>query len=878
MTISAVLPVLVVSLVLFPFGASYSFNVDTDLTSSNKMTFTVGSEFGSSFDAGQDFNNDGFNDILVAAQSYSRAYVYFGGGDSIPASPSVTFTTTTGGQLSQGYSYAGDVNNDGFADIIMSAPNDNSGPKVYLILGASTTTSPYSVNTANSRTIIYTPESMAGATPQFGRSVSAAGDVNNDNFDDFVICAPGMNVGSIVRAGACYLIYGGNNLHSLGMSSLGSGGIKITGSTASQNFGTVVRGVGDMNKDGYDDLLINNGDYSNVYLIYGGGSLTSFTTGGLFSGVIFPKPSTVGSKDYFGGALASAGDFNNDGFVDLMIGTGGYSITSPGNIFVVFGGSSLPSIFDLAALTSSTGVRYFSVGSDSAGFAIAGGVDYNLDGFDDIIIGATGAYQRVGAAFVVFGSASPVDSSVYNLGDGGISLTGAVHSQTAFGDAVGLTAGVNTNGPGILGRFSPSYGSYSVYYLHDLLSTAAPSVSPTVVPTNSPSVSPTTMVPTVEPTMTPTVSPTTPPTFPPTVASSFVPSVSPTMGPSATPTINPSFVPSVDPTMAPTTVPTANPSFAPSVDPTMAPTTVPTANPSFVPSARPTVEPTAIPTPNPTVVPSVDPTMAPTAVPTIAPSFRPSAPTYSPSAVPTAVPTGRSKSSIVISTGFTVNSVNGATLTPTSQATIKQSIANVSQTTVNNVDLVSVTRTNRRLLSSVLHRMLESVSLFSYNVVAEIHFNLIDFPGLNESYVAGTESKSLMQSMESHEFDRIISYFAAINNASQLMSNVTVRGTSVTFTVVPVPSESEQDPDLSDGQVAGLVVGITLGTVFLGVVIYIILLKVRSKPSSRGQVADYNEVPVVTEVESALDIAQVYQERTDNNLERSLTSSSQIQI
>jgi hypothetical protein len=68
-----------------------------------------------------------------------------------------------------------------------------------------------------------------------------------------------------------------------------------------------------------------------------------------------------------------------------------------------------------------------------------------------------------------------------------------------------------------------------------------------------------------------------------------------------------------------------------------------------------------------------------------------------------------------------MNSVNGATLTPTSQETIKQSIADASQTTVNNVDLVSVTRTDRRLLlsssSSVVHRMLASLSLFSYKVV-----------------------------------------------------------------------------------------------------------------------------------------------------------------
>jgi pyruvate/2-oxoglutarate dehydrogenase complex dihydrolipoamide dehydrogenase (E3) component len=71
---------------------------------------------------------------------------------------------------------------------------------------------------------------------------------------------------------------------------------------------------------------------------------------------------------------------------------------------------------------------------------------------------------------------------------------------------------------------------------------------------------------------------------------------------------------------------------------------------------------------------------------------------------------------------------------------------------------------------------------------------LIDFPGLNESYVAGTKSKGLMKTMESHEFDRIISYYAIMNNATQLMSNATVSDVMVTTTVVPVPTASGEDP------------------------------------------------------------------------------------
>jgi hypothetical protein len=324
--------------------------------------------------------------------------------------------------------------------------------------------------------------------------------------------------------------------------------------------------------------------------------------------------------------------------------------------------------------------------------------------------------------------------------------------------------------------------------------------------------------------------------------------------------------------VTPTFLPTAVPSVAPSAVPTVTPTDSPTTTPSTTPTVIPSEIPTVVPTP----VPSVTPTFLPTTVPTVVPSFRPSAPTYSPSAVPTATPTGRTKGSITVSTSFTVNSVNGATLTPTSQETLKQSIADASQTTVNNVDLVSVTRTDRRLLLSVPHRMLATVSLFSYKVVAEIHFNLIDFPGLNESYVAGTKSKGLMQSVESHEFDRIISYYATMYNATQLMSNATVLDIDVTATIIPVPHGSSSDNDsISDGRIAGLVVGVTLGTLFLSVLVYFVLVRRRlsSNDFSEKVIAEDPQTSFDKVVEDDIEITTVSHERTDNNWPTTMTAA-----
>jgi hypothetical protein len=834
MLVAVFLPGLLFFASRFPFGSSYSFNVDRDFATfkypSTKITYTDGElQFGSAVQADKDFNNDGFNDVLASSPGSDSAVITFGKSVLGPISPYVVFRSTAGSGFSTGCAYAGDVNGDGFADIIFGAPTASGGGAAYLVLGAATTATTYYMSSGDPRIITYTPETTGGL---FGNSVAGVGDVNQDGKDDFVICSKTFSV-VISDAGCCYLIYGGSNLQSTDMNTLGSAGRKIRGATANQQFGSAVSGVGDFNKDGYTDFLVSNGDKKNVFLFYGGSSLSNcYTVSGGFSGVIFPNPTTT--ADDFGYSISRAGDFNHDGFDDLIISS--LSTTTNCQVYVVFGNSSFPASFDLNTLTSSTGVRYCTNAGDLGGASVYGGVDYNLDGFDDIIIGAPATSGNKGAAHVVFGSSSPVDSSVFQLGHGVISLNASTNPNK-FGSTVGFAedvAGANTRG--ILVVNLPASGGAAAVYFRDFLGTAAPTRSPTTTPTKAPTASPS-----IEP--------------------SFSPSTTPTVNPSEVPSAPPTFIPTSDPTRAPTVSPTQTPTFGPSVIPSVAP--------SFVPTATPIITPTVVPSAGPTLVPSVDPTMTPTEVPSLVPSFRPSAPTYAPSAVPTVVPTRRTKATIVVNTDLTVNSVNGATLSPTSQETIKQSIANASQTTPNNVDLVSVTRTNRRLLSSVVHRTLATVSLFSYKVVAEIHFNLIDFPGLNESYVAGTKSKGIMQAVKTHEFDRIISYYATINNASQLL-NVTVPEVSVSTSFVPVSSSSSEDGgSLSEGQIAGLVIGVIIATMLLCALVFLLLARVRSKPvrSSYDSVPTYSQKAGENDVVG--DIATVYKERNDPNLDQS---------
>jgi hypothetical protein len=139
-------------------------------------------------------------------------------------------------------------------------------------------------------------------------------------------------------------------------------------------------------------------------------------------------------------------------------------------------------------------------------------VDVNRDGFADIIIGANKANINYGAAHVVFGWTSPMDSSVFHLGNGVISLNGT--SNIVFGNAVTLEKNVGTNSRRILVCALSSFIN-SAYYFHDFIETDTLSVSPTTSPTFPPNVAPT---------FSPSASPTQTPTFVPSVVPTFTPS------------------------------------------------------------------------------------------------------------------------------------------------------------------------------------------------------------------------------------------------------------------------------------------------------------------------------------------------------------------
>ena len=306
------------------------------------------------------------------------------------------------GEVSEDYAgtsvaSAGDVNNDGYADILVSAPYNNSNTGViYLIYGNSIEAT--TVDLSHGDIVQFTGESVESYV---GTSVASAGDVNNDGFSDILIGA--QHVDS--AAGAAYLIYGqAAPLTSANLSTA----IKFSGETAGNQAGNSVASAGDVNNDGYSDILIGAYDFSGAsagaaYLIYG--QAAPLASANLSTAIKF-SGETAG--DEAGRSVASAGDVNNDGFSDILIGAD--LNNNDGSVYLMYGQSS-----PLTSANLSTAIKFSAEYANSyTGQSVASAGDVNGDGFSDFLIGAPYAeigesvlITREGAAYLVYGQSTP---------------------------------------------------------------------------------------------------------------------------------------------------------------------------------------------------------------------------------------------------------------------------------------------------------------------------------------------------------------------------------------------------------------------------------------------------------------------------------------
>ncbi len=315
---------------------------------------------GWSVGGGGDVNGDGFGDLIIGARDAGESYVVFGRASGFDASLDLAALDGTNGfrlnGAGIGYSVtgAGDVNGDGFADVIVGAPAANYGAgESYVVFGRASGFSASldlaSLDGTNGFRLrgIAGSSGLGDAGDLSGHSVASAGDVNGDGFGDIVIGAPRADVG-YEGAGESYVVFG-----------------RASGFDASLDLATL--------------------DGSNGFRLIG-----------------------IGFNDSSGYSVAGAGDVNGDGFDDIIIGAVEF-FTGYGDSFVVFGkASGFNASIDLATLDGADGFRLDGVGpgGDQSGHSVAGARDVNGDGFADVIIGAPYAVGDLfpGESYVVFGS------------------------------------------------------------------------------------------------------------------------------------------------------------------------------------------------------------------------------------------------------------------------------------------------------------------------------------------------------------------------------------------------------------------------------------------------------------------------------------------
>ncbi len=399
-----------------------------------------------------DVNGDGFADQIVGAPlndaggtNAGRAYVYFGGPDADAVADLTLTGAAAGDELGYSVAGAGDVNGDGFADVIVGAPfNDTGGAnagQVYVYFGG------VSPNSTPDLTL-----TGVAALDELGYAVAGAGDVNGDGFADVILGEPFNDVGG-VSAGQAYVYFGGASPNTIA-------DLTMTGVAAGDEFGYSVGGAGDVNGDGFGDVIVgadlNDGGGASAgqaYVFFGGpaaDAVADLTLTGLAAG------------DQFGLSVAGAGDVNGDGFADVIVGAPENDVagTDAGQACVYFGAASP----DRTAGLLLTG----AAATDNFGYSVAGVGDVNGDGFADVIVGAPfndAGGNGAGQAYVYFGGPSPNSTA-------DLTLTGAVaadqlgYSVAGAGDVSGdgffdvfvgadlIDAGGNNAGAALLHGFN----------------------------------------------------------------------------------------------------------------------------------------------------------------------------------------------------------------------------------------------------------------------------------------------------------------------------------------------------------------------------------------------------------------------------------------
>jgi hypothetical protein len=398
------------------FGKATGWTKDATIENAD-ATFLgeqAGAIAGSTLAPTGDVNGDGYDDFLIGAWAYDtnadathegKVYLILGKATGWTRDTSLTSADASwvgyNGHEYAGASIAGtgDVNGDGYDDIVIGAPWWSIGDgKAHVIFGRPGGWA-NNVLLNNSDVTIWGTGNIT-----LGQSVSDAGDYNDDGYDDIVVGAPMWPPDSPGNpsTGRVYIYMGKATGWKKNLTTNDANHI-VEGADTNDKIGATNAGLGDVNGDGIDDLLIGGPDSDTNDPARGLVWLTLGARSGWNPQFITTAYYSSKNYEYLGAGLSTAGDVNGDGLADFIIGARNYGIgtTSGGEAHLVLGDHTWAS----TGTTPTNATFLGEVNADRVA-PVSGGGDINGDGYDDLIIGAPandeGPGNDAGQTYLVF--------------------------------------------------------------------------------------------------------------------------------------------------------------------------------------------------------------------------------------------------------------------------------------------------------------------------------------------------------------------------------------------------------------------------------------------------------------------------------------------
>jgi hypothetical protein len=370
-------------------GAAYAFHgslkglkTDYDWIAGSGVT---GANFGSALAGVGDVNGDTYDDVLVGAPMYNglesqipsggAAFLFLGSAAGLQETPAwVVQGDKQDDRLGSAVDAAGDINHDGYLDLAVGVYHftegqENEGQvRVYLGSEAGFDSENYWGYASD----------QAGAS--LGAAVAGVGDLNGDGLPDLAATAPYYNtlVGelSVPDVGAVVVFYG----NEAGLPA--SPDWMAVGASEYEHFGASVAAAGDLNQDGYDDLLVGVPDYDSLELVDEGAAYVYLGSADGLSATPAMIWTGKQSGSDFGAAVSAAGDINRDGYPDVAVGAPLFTQdqSAEGGVFVFFGKNH--------ALPTEFGWRNFGQKADTLFGTGLGTADVNRDRCGDVLVGA----------------------------------------------------------------------------------------------------------------------------------------------------------------------------------------------------------------------------------------------------------------------------------------------------------------------------------------------------------------------------------------------------------------------------------------------------------------------------------------------------------